>query len=100
MSHFNKVLFELHYGAGFLLFGYLMFRSGFLPKLVGILLAIGGASFMGMAIVAVLGLRQATLPLQMSFTVTATLVALWLLIKRVDEAKWQESTAAEGRQSP
>ena len=100
VSHFNKVLFELHYGAGFVLFGYLMFRSLFLPKLVGILLAIGGASFMGMAFAAVLGLRQATLPLQISFTVTAMLAALWLLTKGVDEAKWQESAAAAGRPSP
>ena len=99
VSKFNKVLFELHFGAGFMLFGYIMFRSGFLPKLVGILVAIGGASFMGMAIVAVLGLRQATLPLLMSFTLTTILVALWLLIKGVNEAKWQESAAAEGRQS-
>ena len=100
VSSFNKVLFELHYGAGFVLFGYLMFRSRFLPKLVGILLAIGGASFMGMAFAAVLGLRQATFPLQISFTVTAMLAALWLLTKGVDEAKWQESAAAAKRQSP
>ena len=76
-----------------------MFRSGFLPKLVGILLAIGGASFMGMALVAVLGLQQATFPLKLSFLVPTMLVALWLLIKGVNEAKWQESAAA-GRQSP
>ena len=100
VSHFNKVLFELHYGAGFMLFGYIMFRSGFLPRLVGILLAIGGASFMCMALVAVLGLRQTSFTLQISFTVTTTLVGLWLLIKGVDEARWQESAPAAGRQSP
>ena len=100
VSGFNKVLFELHYGAGAMLFGYIMFRSGFLPRLVGILLAIGGASFMCMALVAVSGLRQASFPLQISFTVTTTLVALWLLIKGVDEARWQESAAAAGRQGP
>ena len=99
VSHFNKVLFELHYGAGFMLFGYIMFRSSFLPKLVGILLAIGGASFMCMALVAVLDLQLASFPLKMSFMVTTTLVALWLLIKGVDEAKWQESAAAAGSQN-
>ena len=100
VSKFNKVLFELHYGAGFMLFGYIMFRSGFLPKLIGILLAIGGASFMCMALVAVLGLQLASFPLLMSFVVTTTLVALWLLVKGVDEARWQESAAAAGRQGP
>ena len=100
VSHFNKVLFELHFGAGYMLFGYLMVRSGFLPKLVGILQAIGGASFAGMAIVAVLGLRQSTLPLQMSFTLTTIVVILWLLIKGVDEGKWQEAAAAAGSQGP
>ena len=99
VSHFNKVLFELHFGAGFMLFGYIMFRSGFLPKLVGVLLAIGGASFMCMALVVVLDVQLASFPLKLSFLVTTTLVALWLLIKGVDEAKWQESAAAEGRQS-
>ena len=100
VSKFNKVLFELHYGAGFMLFGYIMFRSGFLPRLVGILLAIGGVSFMCMALVAVLGLQLATFPLKLAFTATATLVALWLLIKGVEEARWQESAAAAGRRSP
>ena len=100
VSKFNKVLFELHFGAGFMLFGYIMFRSGFLPKLVGILLAIGGASFMCMALVAVLDLQLASFPFQMSFVVATTLVALWLLIKGVDETKWQESATAAGRQSP
>ena len=99
VSGFNKALFELHYGVGFMLFGYIMLRSGFLPKLVGILLAIGGASFVCMALGTVLGLQQASFLLKLSFTVTTTLVALWLLIKGVDEAKWQESAAAAGRQS-
>ena len=65
----------------------MLFRSG-------ILLAIGGASFMCMALVAVLGLQLASFPLQMSFLVPTTLVALWLLIRGVDEAKWQQSSAA------
>ena len=71
-----------------------MFRSGFLPRLIGILMAIGGASFMGMALVAVLSLQPAPFLLKLSFLVTSTLVALWLLIKGVDEARWQESAAA------
>ena len=100
VSHFNKVLFELQYGAGFMLFGYLMFRSRFLPKVIGILLAIGGGSFFAKTLVDVLDLRQASSALLVPAVVGTMLAALWLLIKGVDEARWEESAAAAARPSP
>ena len=54
----------------------------------------GDAKATAANIVVVLDLRQATLPRLLSFTVTTTLAALWLLIKGVDEARWQETVEA------
>ena len=100
VSGFIKVLFELHYGAGVMLLGYLMFRSRFLPRLIGISMMISGAGLLGRPFFSVLAMPQASTALTVPFEGGALIVMLWLLIKGVDEAKWQESAARMERQGP
>ena len=100
VSGFNQVLFKLHYGAGAILFGYLMFRSRFLPRLIGISMMISGAGLLGKPFFSVLAMPQASTALTVPFEGGALIVMLWLLIKGVDEAKWQESAARMERQGP
>jgi hypothetical protein len=45
MSGYGSGIFMMFYGAGFLLLGYLIFRSGYLPRFLGVLLAITGVGF-------------------------------------------------------
>ena len=76
-------LFLILYGIATMLRGYLIARSGYLPKLIGILLMIGGAGF---------ALRTITLLLAPAYSSTLMLLpialggiplTLWLLIKGV-----------------
>ena len=71
-----------------LAWGYLIFRSTFLPRAIGVLIAIAG-----------FGWLTYLLPAQPAFLVTATEVVgfaaeaalmLWLLVKGVNAARWNE----------
>lgn len=42
---FGVAISSLYYGMGWLVRGYLMFRSGYLPKFLGVLMATGGLGF-------------------------------------------------------
>ena len=72
-----------------ILVGYLVFKSSFLPRILGILLIIGGLGFV---------LDSVTFVLFPNFDVTITLFtiwgemlfALWLLIKGVNVEEWEK----------
>jgi hypothetical protein len=38
-------MFTVFYGVGWVLRGYLIFRSGYLPKILGVLMTLGGLAF-------------------------------------------------------
>lgn len=72
--------------------GLLVFKSGFLPKLLGILLVIGGA---GYVIDSGTQLLSPGFPTISQFTfVGEVLFLLWLLIKGVNVDRWQQVTPA------
>lgn len=76
------------WGLWLLPLGFLVFRSGFLPRLLGVLLVIAGASY-----VIDTGTRILSpgLPTISQFTfVGEILFTLWLLIKGVNVERWQE----------
>ena len=69
--------------------GYLIFRSTFLPRFLGVLLMITGFAWM-----AFLFPPFATryLAFIMATSLSEVVLALWLLVKGVDEAKWLQSS--------
>jgi hypothetical protein len=71
-----------------LLVGYLVFKSGFLPRILGILLIIGGLGFVIDSVTFVLFPNfDVTISL---FTIWGELIfALWLLIKGVNVEEWE-----------
>lgn len=79
---------QVFWGLWLLPLGFLVFRSGFLPKLLGILLVIGGAGYLvdwGTQ------LLFPGLPTISQFTFIGELLfPLWLLIKGVNVVRWQE----------
>ena len=90
------------FGLQCLLIGCLIVRSTFLPRILGVLLAIGGSSYIISSLTTFLspafGARL------MPFIVPAALLGegsltLWLLIKGVNAERWKEqaSTTAESR---
>lgn len=73
--------------------GYLIARSGFMPKAIGILLALGGSFYVLSSFAAFLALPIAR-PLSQIVVPVAFLgegsTTLWLLFKGVDVRKWME----------
>jgi Domain of unknown function (DUF4386) len=85
------------FGFHILLIGYLIFRSGFLPRILGALLAFAGmcyltssfANFLAPAFGDALGIY-----IIVPGAVAELLLTLWLLIKGVNVQRWQEQASA------
>jgi hypothetical protein len=92
------VVFSMFYGVACVFLGYLVFRSGFLPRVLGALLALGGVGFAARTFVSVLAPSYAS-PLYFAPAALAwLLLTLWLLVRGVDVRKWQErAVLAESR---
>lgn len=85
----NGILVTLvFWGLWLLPLGVLVFRSGFLPKLLGVLLVIAGVGYVVDVATQLLSLGLATIG---QFTVVGEILfTLWLLIKGVDVERWQQ----------
>jgi len=83
---------------GSVLLGYLIYRSGFLPKVSGLLLALSGVGFVAKTFTWALAPSYSSPLLLMPAGVAALALTGWLLVKGVDAAKWEEKAAlAEAR---
>ena len=86
-------LFNVHYGIASMILGYLMFRSGYLPRVLGALLALGGLGFVTSNVLLVLAPAYASPLLQVPTVLAVLSLGLWLLVRGVDVGKWQENEA-------
>jgi hypothetical protein len=76
-----------------LLIGYLTFKSTYLPRILGVLLAIGGVGYLfnGLANFLSLSFAPQLFPyILLPGFCAETLLCLWLLVKGVDVQKWDE----------
>jgi len=81
-------IFAMFYGTAAVVRGYLIVRSGYLPRALGAILILGGASFIVKNFLVVLG-PQYDLPyVIVPMFVAMVSVTLWLLIKGVDRGRW------------
>ena len=89
----GAVIFTVFYGVGWVLRGYLIFESGYLPKFLGILMTIAGLAFIVSNFMEVLapGYRSDWLLVLMFIGLLS--LTVWLLVKGVDLRKWEEKTA-------
>lgn len=84
----------LFFGTCFLIHGRLIFRSGFLPRVLGILIQIAGVCYAGNSLALFLApafdakIFPAVL---LPCFVAEVSLTVWLLTKGVDEAKWREA---------
>ena len=77
------------FGVYCLLIGYLLFRSGFLPRVVGVLMAIGGLGWLTFAFPA---FSARLVPFNLLTGVLAeTALTLWLLAFGVNTLRWHEA---------
>ena len=82
-------IFMVFYGLAALIRGYLIFRSDYLPKFLGVLMAVAGLGFVVKNFALVLAPAYASDVLLLPMFLTVVAMTAWLLVKGVDVAKWQ-----------
>jgi len=88
----NPLLF---FGFYCLLIGFLIFRSTFLPRALGVVMAVGGVGWLTVVTPALAGRLS---PFNMATSVLAeTALTVWLLVKGVNAQRWSEQASALGR---
>jgi hypothetical protein len=86
---FAGMITTAYYGVAWLIRGYLMFRSGYLPRFLGVLMALGGAGFFLRNFLLILTPEVAPPALLLLMVPGALILLVWLLVKGVDETKWR-----------
>lgn len=82
-----------YFGGYCISFGYLIFRSRFMPRFIGVLLTIQGVCYLANSFANFLAPRLAeiTFPFLMVSAMAEISLCLWLLIKGINIPKWEES---------
>lgn len=93
VSGYGQSVFTMFYGVGSILLGYLIYRSGFLPRFIGVLLALSGVGFVTKTFTWVLAPSYSSPFLLMPAAVAVLTLTGWLLAKGIDGAKWAEKAA-------
>jgi hypothetical protein len=86
---FAGMIFTAYYGMAWIVRGYLMFRSSYLPKFLGVLMAIGGAGFVVRNFAMILAPAYASDIFLLMMFPGGLILTVWLLIKGVNVPKWQ-----------
>jgi hypothetical protein len=84
-------IFMAFYGIATLLRGYLIWRSRYLPKFLGVLLLLAGAGFIAKNVTLVLAPAYASDLLVLPMFLVAVAMTVWFLVKGVDVSKWPEA---------
>jgi hypothetical protein len=89
-------IFLAFYGIASVLLGYLIFRSGYLPKVLGGLMALSGLGFVASNLAVVLAPTYASSALLLPTAVAGFALPGWLLVKGVDVERWDEKATSAG----
>jgi hypothetical protein len=90
-------LFMLFYGAAWIIRGYLTFRSNYLPRFLGAIMAIAGLGFVAKNITKVLAPAYSSELLLAPMMLNAVAVAIWMLTKGVDRPGWDRAIGDQRR---
>jgi len=94
---FAGMIFTAYYGMSWIVRAYLIFRSGYLPKFLGILMAIGGIGFVVRNFAMILAPAYASDVFLMLMFPGGLAMTIWLLVKGVDVAKWNARSESRPR---
>jgi hypothetical protein len=92
-NNYVILIWGLFFALHLVLLGWLVYQSGFFPKIPGILLALAGIGYFAQSfgVMVAPNLADTLETVVIVLAIPGELVfALWLLIKGVDEAKWHE----------
>ncbi len=86
-------IFAAFYGIAAIVRGFLIIRSGYLPRALGAILVLGGLSFVAQNFLLVLAPKY-NLPYSVAPMLLAMIsMAIWLLAKGIDRIRWDEMQA-------
>ena len=88
------MIFTAYYGMAWIVRSYLIFRSSYLPKFLGVLMAIGGIGFVVRNFLLILAPAYASDVLLMLMFPGGLIMAVWLLVKGVNVQKWNAKVNA------
>lgn len=91
---YGGMITTAYYGMSWLLRGYLIFRSGYLPKFLGVLMAIGGLGFLVRNFLLILTPAYASQVLLMLMFPGGLVLAIWFVVKGVNVPKWKAKAEA------
>jgi hypothetical protein len=84
----------LFYGTAWVIRGYLSFRSGYMPRLLGLLMAAAGLAFVAKTITQVLAPAYSSDVLLAPMFLNTLILAIWMLARGVDRDRWDRATAS------
>jgi hypothetical protein len=88
------MIFTAYYGMAWIVRSYLIFRSSYLPKFLGVLMAIGGIGFVVRNFLLILAPAYASAVLLMLMFPGGLIMTVWLLVKGVNVQKWNAKVNA------
>jgi hypothetical protein len=94
-NNYVILIWGLFFALHLVLLGWLVYRSGFFPKIPGVLLVLAGIGYFAQSfgVMVAPGFSDVLATVVLVLATPGELVfALWLLIKGVDENKWQART--------
>jgi hypothetical protein len=87
---YGGAMFIAFYGVAWVIRGHLIFRSGYLPKFLGVLMMLAGLGFITRNFLLVFAPTYASGGLLLLMLPGGLLLTVWLLVKGVDVPKWKE----------
>jgi len=85
---FAGMILTAYYGVAWVIRGFLMFRSGYLPKFLGVLMGVGGAGFITRNFLLIFAPAYASPLLLALMFPGGLLLMVWLLVKGIDTMQW------------
>lgn len=92
---FATMVFSGYYGIAWIVRAYLMFRSGYLPKFLGVLMGIGGIGFLARNFLLILAPAYASPLLLMLLFPGTLMLMISLLVKGVNMPQWNARVNAQ-----
>jgi hypothetical protein len=90
---YGGAMFTVFYGVAWVLRGYLIFRSGYFPRWLGVLMTLGGLAFITRNFLLVLAPASASGTLLLLMLPGGLSLAVWLLVRGVNEQRWKEQAS-------
>ena len=84
----------IFFGCACLINGYLIFKSGYLPKLIGVLIQVAGLCYLINSLLGLLEPAAAKILFIIPCLVAELSFCLWLIVKGVNVDKWQQKVNA------